>query len=120
MTRRAKDEEREERINMEIVVDANGPEEQAMGWYYYLADTMNFPFAARCVARRTISPLEPGDEVEVVGMAPVEECDHEMVHLLERHHNEPFIASMNRFMPLWQFYREELNRAPLGHENWEY
>jgi len=27
---------------------------------------------------------------------------------------------MNRFMPLWQFYREELNRAPLGHENWEY
>ena len=45
---------------------------------------------------------------------------HEMVHLLERHHNERFIASMNRFMPLWQFYREELNRAPLGHENWEY
>jgi len=27
MNRRAKDEEREERINMEIVVDANGPEE---------------------------------------------------------------------------------------------
>ena len=37
MTRRAKDEEREVRINMEIVVDANGPEEQAMGWYNYLA-----------------------------------------------------------------------------------
>jgi hypothetical protein len=34
MTSRAKDEEREERIHMEIVVDANGPEEQAMGWYY--------------------------------------------------------------------------------------
>jgi predicted metal-dependent hydrolase len=45
---------------------------------------------------------------------------HEMVHLLERHHNERFIALMNRFMPLWQFYREELNGAPLGHENWEY
>ncbi len=57
MNRRAEDEEREERINMEIVVDANGPEEQAMGWYYYLADTMNFPFSARCVARRTISPF---------------------------------------------------------------
>ena len=45
---------------------------------------------------------------------------HEMVHLLERHHNERFIAYMNRFIPLWHFYREELNRAPLGHEEWEY
>ena len=78
MNRRAKDEEREERINMEIVVDANGPEEQAMGWYYYLADTMNFPFSARCVARCTISPLELGEEVEVVEIPPAEECEHEM------------------------------------------
>jgi len=45
---------------------------------------------------------------------------HELVHLLERHHNERFVAYMNRFMPLWQFYREELNREPLGHETWEY
>lgn len=45
---------------------------------------------------------------------------HEMVHLLERHHNERFMMYMNRFMPLWQHYREELNRAPLGHESWEY
>jgi predicted metal-dependent hydrolase len=45
---------------------------------------------------------------------------HEMVHLLERHHNDRFMMYMNRFMPLWQHYREELNRAPLGHETWEY
>ena len=45
---------------------------------------------------------------------------HELVHLLERHHNEQFVAYMNRFMPLWMHYREELNRAPLGHETWEY
>lgn len=45
---------------------------------------------------------------------------HEMIHLLERHHNERFVAYMNRFMPLWQHYREELNKAPLGHETWEY
>lgn len=45
---------------------------------------------------------------------------HEMVHLLERHHNEQFMMYMNRFLPLWQHYREELNRAPLGHETWEY
>jgi len=45
---------------------------------------------------------------------------HELVHLLERHHNEQFVAYMNEFMPLWRHFREELNRAPLGHETWEY
>ena len=84
MTRQAKDEEREERIHMEIIVDAYGPEEQAMGWYYYLADNMQFPFSARCIAPRTTSPLEPGDKVEVVGMAPEEECEHEMFGLIRR------------------------------------
>lgn len=78
MTHKPKDEEREERITMEIIVDAYDAEEQAMGWYYYLEGTMQFPFTARCVAQRAISPLKPGEKVKVVGMAPVEECDHEM------------------------------------------
>ncbi|GHO75253.1 calcium-binding protein [Ktedonobacter sp. SOSP1-85] len=82
MTRPAKEEEREERIHMEIIVDAYGPEEQAISWYNYLSDTLQFPFSARCVARRAISPLEPGDEVEVVGIAPDEECQHEMFVLI--------------------------------------
>ena len=34
------DNAREERIAMEIIVDANGPEEQAMGWYYYLEEKL--------------------------------------------------------------------------------
>ncbi|GCE20932.1 hypothetical protein KDK_47320 [Dictyobacter kobayashii] len=45
---------------------------------------------------------------------------HELVHLLERHHNERFINYMNTFMPQWTHYRQELNRAPLGHESWDY
>jgi Calcium binding len=94
MNRLAEDEEREERINMEIVVDANGPEEQAMGWYYYLADNMNFPFSACCVARRTISPLEPGDEVDVVGMAPAKECAHDMFVLIRWRPHELAIPLM--------------------------
>jgi hypothetical protein len=32
MRRPPRDEEREQRITMEIIVDAYGPEEQAMGW----------------------------------------------------------------------------------------
>jgi hypothetical protein len=79
MTQHSEDAEREERITMEIIVDAYDADEQAMGWYYYLERTLHFPFTARCVAHRANSPLEPGDEVEVVEMAPVEECDHDML-----------------------------------------
>ena len=45
---------------------------------------------------------------------------HEMVHLLERHHNERFLEYMNRLMPQWRIRRDELNRAPLSHEDWHY
>ncbi|MHC1698822.1 MAG: M48 family metallopeptidase [Geobacteraceae bacterium] len=45
---------------------------------------------------------------------------HELVHLLERHHNDRFTALMDQFMPLWRQYRDELNRAPLEHGEWEY
>jgi len=72
------DKVREERITMEIIVDAYGPEEQAMGWYYYLADNLNFPFKARCVTKRRISPLKPGEEIKVVKMASEDDCLHEM------------------------------------------
>jgi hypothetical protein len=82
MKRPPRDEEREKRITMEIVVDAYTPEEQAMGWYYSLEDQLRFPFAGRCIAERSISPLRVGDEVDVVGMAPEEECQHEMFVLI--------------------------------------
>jgi predicted metal-dependent hydrolase len=45
---------------------------------------------------------------------------HEMVHLLERHHNERFKGYMDRFMPNWRHRRDELHRAPLGHQSWSY
>lgn len=45
---------------------------------------------------------------------------HEMVHLIERHHNERFLAIMNKMMPKWRLHREELNRSPLSHEDWSY
>lgn len=43
---------------------------------------------------------------------------HEMVHLLERHHNETFIFYMDKFLPHWQHLRKELNRSVLGHVEW--
>lgn len=45
---------------------------------------------------------------------------HEMVHLIESHHNERFRDLMDRFLPQWRLYREELNRSPLAHEEWIY
>ncbi len=45
---------------------------------------------------------------------------HELVHLLERHHNDRFRKLMDQFMPQWRLHQEELNRAPLGYENWDY
>ena len=45
---------------------------------------------------------------------------HEMVHLLERDHNDRFRELMDGFLPQWRTYRDELNAAPLAHEDWRY
>lgn len=45
---------------------------------------------------------------------------HEIVHLLERKHNERFVAYMNKYLPQWRQYKEELNRFPLSHSEWNY
>ena len=78
MVKAKRDPEREERITMEIIVDAYDESERAMGWYYYLQDKLRFPFTAKCIAKRAISPLRVKDGVEVIDMAPEEECEHEM------------------------------------------
>jgi predicted metal-dependent hydrolase len=45
---------------------------------------------------------------------------HELIHLLERHHNDRFMTLMDQFMPFWRHYREELNQTPLRQEKWDY
>jgi len=45
---------------------------------------------------------------------------HELVHLIERRHDERFKQYMSRFMPQWRHHRDELNRAPLAHADWRY
>jgi hypothetical protein len=78
MAKLKQNKQREQRIHQEIVVDAHDAEEQAMGWYSYLEEQLRFPFRAKCVAPRAISPLRKGQEVEVVGLAPPDEGDSEM------------------------------------------
>ncbi|MDY0911318.1 SprT family zinc-dependent metalloprotease [Rathayibacter festucae] len=44
---------------------------------------------------------------------------HELAHLRERGHGEKFVALMDQFLPGWRARRDELNEAPLWHEEWE-
>ena len=45
---------------------------------------------------------------------------HELAHLLERHHNDRFVALMEKHLPQWRLHRAALNAAPLTHSNWSY
>jgi hypothetical protein len=93
------DPEREQRIMMEIVVDAYDAQERAMGWYYYLEEQLQFPFTATCVAKRAISPLHVKDEVEVIGLAGEEECEHE-VFVTIRWEREGLAVPLSQLTPI--------------------
>ena len=83
MTKRDKDEDREERIMMEIVVDCYGEEERAMSWETYLGETLQFPFQAQCIETRRVSPLEEGEKVQVTDMVPMEDPPSEFFAEIE-------------------------------------
>src|SRR5271167_54093 len=82
MKKSKKDPVREDRIHNEAIADANGPEEQVMGWYYYLDDKIGFPFQAKCIAPKVVSPLRKGETVEVQRMAPEDACSADMLVLI--------------------------------------
>lgn len=76
------DRAREQRIVEEIVVDAYGPEERALSWYYYLEGKLVFPFKVRCVATRPGSPLKKEETVEALKLAPEDDCAGEIFVLV--------------------------------------
>lgn len=78
MAQSGKEKAREERITMEIVVDAYDEIERSLGWYYYLDEKLQFPFPAKCIVARATSPLEKGEKLVVMGMPPEDECEREM------------------------------------------
>ena len=43
---------------------------------------------------------------------------HEMTHLIERTHNERFVALLDQHYPTWREARAELNQLPLAAESW--
>jgi len=45
---------------------------------------------------------------------------HEMLHLLERYHNEKFLQYMDTYLPNWKKLKAELNKLPVSHADWRY
>ena len=79
---KTRNDDREDRISEEIIVGAYGPEEQTMGWYYYLEEKIQFPFHAQCIASVPTSPLRKGDAVEIRKMAPEDSCSTGMLVMI--------------------------------------
>jgi predicted metal-dependent hydrolase len=44
---------------------------------------------------------------------------HELLHLVERKHNEKFVDMMTKYIPKWQSIKEELNSLILSYEEWK-
>ncbi|MCL2872196.1 MAG: M48 family metallopeptidase [Betaproteobacteria bacterium] len=40
---------------------------------------------------------------------------HELIHFVEKHHNERFVSLMDRYMPMWRGVRATLNRQTLNY-----
>jgi Calcium binding len=106
---------REQRITMEIIVDAYDEQERAMGWYYYLQDHLRFPFTATCIAKRAISPLRVKDEVEVIGMPGEDECEHEMFVTI-RWEKEGLAVPLSQLKPI----AATDNETQQAVEDWHY
>jgi predicted metal-dependent hydrolase len=45
---------------------------------------------------------------------------HELIHLIEKKHNETFVNLMTKYLPKWRSEKQELNRFILSHEEWNY
>ena len=114
MAKVRRNHDRENRIHEEIIVDACGPEEQAMGWYYYLEEKLRFPFQALCTASRPTSPLRKGESVEIRKMAPEDSCSADML-VMTRWSNRNLAVPLSQLKPIGV---DESTRQAI--EDWHY
>ena len=43
---------------------------------------------------------------------------HELLHLIEKKHNDKFVSLMTKYIPKWRGIKEDLNRFMLSYEKW--
>lgn len=65
-------EEIQNKIDYEIIVDCYDEYEVSMGWYYYMEETLEFPFTATAQVKKRDGSLEKR-EVIITGLASDEE-----------------------------------------------
>lgn len=82
MQQTAEDKAREERID-DIIADANDIDELMMGWFYYLDDSITFPFEAECIEQKQISPLRKGENVTVLELVSEEDAGDDLFVIIE-------------------------------------
>ncbi|MBN1488638.1 MAG: calcium-binding protein [Phycisphaerae bacterium] len=111
-----RDKKREQRIEIEVVVDAYDAGERAMGWYYYLEDKLQFPFTTLCIAHRSISPLRVDDEVEVIGMLGEDDCRREMFVSIRWDRKGGVAVPLSQLKPIGD--TDEQTRQAIG--DWHY
>ena len=104
MGKRKRDLTREDRIQNEVIVDAYGPEEQALGWYYYLEDKIRFPFQAKCIVTIGGFAALKSEPIEVRCIAPEDACSADMLVLITWH-------GRNVAVPLSQLTPLEANES---------
>jgi predicted metal-dependent hydrolase len=44
---------------------------------------------------------------------------HEIIHLVEPKHNKNFVRLLDKYLPKWLQFKQELNDGMLPHTNWE-
>jgi hypothetical protein len=97
-------------FNNEAIADFDGSEEQSLGWYCYLEKKIRFPFQAKCVAAKAVSPLRRGENVEVRRLAPEDACSGEMLVLVQWH-GRNVVVPLSQLTPL---HVDELTAEAVG------
>jgi hypothetical protein len=74
MKRHTAANERHRRILEDILVDTYDEQEQIAAWHSHLTDTLAFPLEAECDKQMLCSPLLPGEQITVTGLAKESAC----------------------------------------------
>jgi len=84
-------EEIQYKIDYEIIVDSHDEYEMSMGWYYFMEESITFPFKATAQLKKRDGSIEK-KEVIIVGLSSDEESfmsnDFELEMETEQHINK--------------------------------
>ncbi|MEN8906235.1 MAG: calcium-binding protein [Clostridiales bacterium] len=100
MDRIEKNDEIEDRIIFEVIVDAYDEYERSMGWYYYIAENIEFPFKAVCIRKMGKSPLAVGEEVNVIDISEDSCDDLKGMYMKINWNNRSFEVPLEQLNPL--------------------